>query len=127
MSCSQNDDIPLNAPDNGTHIFDREFVSWSFNKNSNDNLKIDISTVIDVHLEDEDYSNGLYLIVLQNFRYKTSAGVFNPAEIIDTLFISNSSNRQYLLNSFIEYSDASLYIEDPDVIMHHRNFRFYRP
>jgi len=126
-SCSASDNEIQNTVDNGSHTFERDFVTWTFNKNTSDNLKIDISTVIDVHLENDDYTNGLYLVVLQNFRYKTSAGVYNPAEIKDTIFISNLSDRQYILNGYIEYSNPSLYIEDPEVIMHHRNFTFFRP
>ncbi len=112
---------------NSVHIFKKEFISNSYHRNSADTLTINISTVIDVQLEDDTFSNGLYLIVDQNFRYRNSFGFFDPGSLVDTLFIANHTNRQFILNGSISYINASYYLAEPEVVIHDRNFSFYRP
>ena len=126
-SCTNTDDTSKQST-NSTQVFEKEFVSFDYNANSSNNLKIDITTVIDVELNAADlYPDGLYLVVTQNFRHKNSFGTFSPSSHVDTLFIFNNTNKTYILNDDINYINASYSIENPEVIIHDRSFSFYTP
>ena len=126
VSCSNEDDnVP---PSTNDDIFERDFVSFNYVKNTSDNSKIDISTVINVKLDaDELYPNGLFLVVTQNFRHKNSFGTFSPSTHVDTLFIANHTEKDYTISDQISYINSTYIIENPEVIIHDRNFSFYTP
>ena len=127
FSCSKENNQEMNI-DNGVHIFEKRFISSDYKKNASNNLKIDVTTVIDVKLDDDqNYSNGVFLIVNQNFRFRTQQNIFSPGSIIDTLFIFNHSHQNYTLNGNLEYLNQLDYLDTPEVIIHDRNFSFFTP
>ena len=127
FSCTNSDDS-IKKTSTSNHIFKKEFISFDYNANPSNSLKIDITTVIDVELNAENlYPDGLYLVVTQNFRHKNSFGTFSPSTHVDTLFVFNNTNKTYILNDDINYINASYSIENPEVIIHDRSFSFYTP
>ena len=128
FSCSNESNNNENPIDNGIYIFEKKYISSEYKKNSTDNLKIDITTIIDVELDDDqNFPNGVFLIVNQNFRFRTQQNIYSPGSLSDTLFIFNHSHQNYTLNGYLEYYNPSDYIDTPEVIIHDRNFRFFRP
>lgn len=127
FSCSTKEENTNNENNNSFGIFEREFISSTYEKHLTDKLKINITTTIKVNLDDTTrYPSGVFLIVNQNFRIKNSIGTFDPASLNDTIFISNKTNRTIVLKGVINYFKIEHFINNPEVIVHDKNLKFFK-
>lgn len=124
-SCSKNDDEFNSQNIITSNVFKKEFLSWTYQKNTNNLTEIDISTNISVQLEHSNFTNGVHLIVLQNFRIHTKQGNYIPATLTDSIFVTNNTTRHFTINGSINYANASQILEEPEVKLHDRRIDYY--